>query len=208
MLRAILNKCWKQHPTKQQPYGHLPLITKTIKISGTRHAGHCWRSRDELVSDVRLWSPSHGQANAGRTARTNIEQLCGDTGYRPEDPPKQWTIGGGGERRSNISVLMAWHHDDDDSFCFMISESSVLNPFDLHHHHVVSPAWISLPLSRHFSLSFIASGRSSGLHPYPHRAAVCMFELVFLLLPGHVWGSIGVHHLWARPCFSSSVRHV
>ena len=34
-----------------------------------------------------------------------------------------------------------------------------------HHHHVVLVAWISLTLSRHFSLSFIASGRSSGLHP-------------------------------------------
>ena len=34
-----------------------------------------------------------------------------------------------------------------------------------HHHHVVLPAWISLTLSRHFSLSVIASGRSSGLHP-------------------------------------------
>ena len=43
---------------------------------------------------------------------------------------------------------------------------------------------------------------------YPHIAAVCMFELVILLLPGHMWGSIGVHHLWARPCFSSSVLHV
>ena len=31
MLRAILNKSWRQHPTKQQLYGHLPLITKTIK---------------------------------------------------------------------------------------------------------------------------------------------------------------------------------
>ena len=34
-----------------------------------------------------------------------------------------------------------------------------------HHHHVVLVARISLTLSRHFSLSFIASGRSSGLHP-------------------------------------------
>ena len=34
-----------------------------------------------------------------------------------------------------------------------------------HHHHVVPPARISLTISRHFSLSFIASGRSSGLHP-------------------------------------------
>ena len=35
--------------------------------------------------------------------------------------------------------------------------------------------------------------------PYPHIAAECMFELVILLLPGHMRGSIGVHHLWARP---------
>ena len=34
-----------------------------------------------------------------------------------------------------------------------------------HHHHVVLVARISLTLSRHFFLSFIASGRSSGLHP-------------------------------------------
>ena len=33
-----------------------------------------------------------------------------------------------------------------------------------HHHHVVSLARISLTLSRHFSLSFIASRRSPGLH--------------------------------------------
>ena len=47
-----------------------------------------------------------------------------------------------------------------------------------------------------------------GYTPYPHRAAVCRFELVALLLVGHVKGSIGVHHLWARPYFSSSVLHV
>ena len=34
-----------------------------------------------------------------------------------------------------------------------------------HHHQDVSPARISLTISRHFSLSFITSGRSSGLHP-------------------------------------------
>ena len=47
-----------------------------------------------------------------------------------------------------------------------------------------------------------------GYIPYPHIAAVCMFELVVLLLLGHMWGSIGVHLLWVRPCFSSSVLHV
>ena len=47
-----------------------------------------------------------------------------------------------------------------------------------------------------------------GYIPYPHRAAVYMFELAILLLLGHMWGSIGVHYLWANPCFSSSVLHV
>ena len=54
MLRAILNKSWWQHPTRHQLYGHLPPITKTIQVRRTRHAGHCWRSRDELRSDVLL----------------------------------------------------------------------------------------------------------------------------------------------------------
>ena len=34
-----------------------------------------------------------------------------------------------------------------------------------------------------------------------------MFVLVVLLLHGHVWGSIRVHHLWVRSCFSSSVSY-
>ena len=72
MLRAILNKSWRQHPTRHQLYGHLPPITKTIQVRRTRHAGHCWRSRDELIRDVLLWTPTHGRAKAGRPARTYI----------------------------------------------------------------------------------------------------------------------------------------
>ena len=73
MLRAILNKSWRQHPTRRQLYGHLPPITKTIQVKRARHAGHCWRSKDELVSDVLLWTPTYGQAKAGRPARTYIQ---------------------------------------------------------------------------------------------------------------------------------------
>ena len=54
----------------------------------TRHAGHCRRSRDELIRDVLLWTPTHGHANAGRPARTYIQQLCEDTGCCPEDLPR------------------------------------------------------------------------------------------------------------------------
>ena len=88
MLRAILNKSWRQHPTRQQLYGHLPPITKTIQVRRTRQAGHCWRSRDELISDVLLWTPAYGQAKAGRPARTYIQQLCKDTGCSPDDLPE------------------------------------------------------------------------------------------------------------------------
>ena len=85
MLQAILNKSRRQHPRKPQLYGHLPPIRKTIKVRQIRHAGHCWRSRDELISGVLLWTPTYGRAKAGWLARTYIQQLCEDTGCSPED---------------------------------------------------------------------------------------------------------------------------
>ena len=88
LLRAILNKSWRQHPTKQQLYDHLPPISKTIQIRRTRHARYCWRSKDELISDVLLWTPTYGRAKAGRPARTYIQQLCEDMGCSPEDLPE------------------------------------------------------------------------------------------------------------------------
>ena len=56
--------------------------------------------------------------------------------------------------------------------------------------------WPTLATSPYYSSPL------AGLQDYilcPHIAAVCKFELVVLLLLGHMWGSIGVHHLWARP---------
>ena len=88
MLRAILNKSWRQHPTMHQLYGHLPSFTKTIQVRRTRHAGHCWRSKDELIRDVLLWTPTYGRAKAWRPSRTYIQQLCEDTVCSPEDLPK------------------------------------------------------------------------------------------------------------------------
>ena len=108
MLRAILNKSWRQHPTKHQLYGHLPPITKIIQIRRTRHAGHCWRSRDELKSDALLWTPTYDQAKAGHTysSYVRIRDVALKTclGW--------WTIGRSGERGSGISVLVARHDDD------------------------------------------------------------------------------------------------
>ena len=105
MLRAILNTSWQQHPTRHQLYGHLPPITKTIQVRRTRHAGHCWRSRDELIRDVLLWIPTHGRAKAGRPARTYIQQLCEDTGCCPEDLP--WAMNDREEWRERVRDIRA-----------------------------------------------------------------------------------------------------
>ena len=88
MIRAILNKSRRQHPTIHQLYGHLPPITKTIQVRRTRHVGHCWRSRDALISWCTPMDPIYGRAKAGRPARTYIQQLCEDTGCSPEDLPE------------------------------------------------------------------------------------------------------------------------
>ena len=111
MLQAILNKSWRQHPTRHQLYGHLLPITKTIQFRRTRHAGHCWRSRDELISDVLLLSPTYGRAKAGRPARTyssymRIRDVALKTCQR------QWMKWR--ERVREVSVPVARHDDDDD----------------------------------------------------------------------------------------------
>ena len=113
MLRAILNKSRMQLPTKQQVYGHLPPITKTIQVRRTRHAGLCRRSRDELISDLLQWTPSQGRAKAARPTRTyNISVSIRAVALKT--CRKQWTIEKGDEKGSGRSVLMAWDDDDDD----------------------------------------------------------------------------------------------
>ena len=160
MLRAILNKSWQQHPTRHQLYGHLPPITKTIQVRRTRHAGHCWRSRDELIRDVLLWIPTHGRAKAGRPARTYIQQLCEDTGCCPEDLPRamndreEWR-----ERVRDIrAASMIWW------WWWYISSLSCATSMDF-------PDALSLSLSLSLlSLLSIASSRSS--RQYPFRTVV------------------------------------
>ena len=106
MLRAILNKPWRQHPTRHQLYGHLPPITKTIQVRRTRHAWHCWRSRDEFIRDVLLWTTTHGIHTFSSYLRIRDVVLKTYLG--------RWTIGRSEERGSGIYVLPARHDDDDD----------------------------------------------------------------------------------------------
>ena len=85
MLRAALNKSWKQHPTKEHLYGHLCPISKIIQIRQTRHAGRCWRSKDERIRVVLLWALIHLCASVGRSTSTYLQQLFTDRGCSLED---------------------------------------------------------------------------------------------------------------------------
>ena len=102
----------RQHPTKQQLDGHLPPIMKTVQVRRTRHEGHCWRSRDELISDVHLWIPSHGRAMARRPARNYIQQLSSYKGCISEDLPEAMDDREGWRER--VRDICAYGDDDDD----------------------------------------------------------------------------------------------
>ena len=106
MLRAILNKSWRQHLTKHQLYGHLPPIPTTILVRRTRYAGHCWRSRGELISDVLLWNLTYGRAKVGRPARTYLQHLGEDTGCSPEDLPEAREGQGYPSWRHDMMIMM------------------------------------------------------------------------------------------------------
>ena len=108
-----MNNSWRQHPIKEQLYGHRPTITKIIRLSGTRYVGHCWRNQDIL-----LWTPSHRRSKAGDPARTYIQQLRPIQDIALKTSWEQWTIETGGEKGSGRSVL-AVRHDDGDIYCIV-----------------------------------------------------------------------------------------
>ena len=95
-LTGITQECCEQYwtsPRDSTPQSSSYTATfhpswRLSKLDEPDHTGHCWRSRDELISDVLSWTPSHGCAKAGCPAKTYIQQLCANTGCSPEDLPK------------------------------------------------------------------------------------------------------------------------
>ena len=114
MQQAILNKSWKQHLTKQQLYSYLPSISKTIQVRQTRHVGHCWRSKDKLISDVLLWTPTHGHASVGWLERTYSHQLCAEQNVVWKTC-REWRMiemDGEGEREKSGKFMLSVQLDD------------------------------------------------------------------------------------------------
>ena len=107
MLRAILNKSWRQHPTRHQLYSHLPPITKTIQVRRTRHAGNCWRSKDELISDVLLWTQHMAKQKQDDQHEHTYSSYVRIQDVALKTCQKRLMIGRSVERGSGLSVLVA-----------------------------------------------------------------------------------------------------
>ena len=119
MLRAMLNKSCRQHPTRHQLYGHLPSITKTIQVRRIRHAGHCLRSRDELISDGSPHMAKQKQDDQLEHTNSSYVRIW-DVALKTCQ--RRWMIGRSGERGSGISVLVARHDDDHNVKAFFVRQ--------------------------------------------------------------------------------------
>ena len=88
VLHVVLNKSWKQHHTEQQLYGHSPPISQIIQDEQDMLA-HCWKSKDELISNFLLWNPTHRSTRVARPkSNAYICQHCENTRCRLEDLPR------------------------------------------------------------------------------------------------------------------------
>ena len=98
-------------------------------------------------------------------------------------------------KRRNIKFVQ-YNHVDYCPVTLGLKDFNTLLPYYVilssnhHHHHDMPPARISLTLSCHFSLLFIASGRSSGLHPVSSHSC-CMYLRADR--PVFAWSYAGVH---------------
>ena len=188
-LRAILNKSWRQHPTRRQLYGHLPPITKTIQVRRTRHAGHCWRSKDELVSDVLLWTLHMAKRKQDDQLEPTYSSYVKTQDVALKTCRRRWTIGRSGERWSGISVLAARHDDDDDDDIYIYIYICLLTcTYICFHPGRVEPAssWTSTASYHclYCSLKKILWDLIEGRVPSPTRKTPCLPQIFHRRIDG------------------------
>ena len=82
MLKAILNISWKEHPTNIRLYGNIPPLTRIIRLRRTRFSSHFYRSEEQIMKYLLLWTPNHGITKVGRPRTTYVKQLYDDTGLQ------------------------------------------------------------------------------------------------------------------------------
>ena len=83
LLMKVKNLNWRNHPNKALIYGELPPISTTLAQRRSMFAGHCFRAKDQVVSDVLLWRLP--QANRGARKLCYPDTICRDTNLTLEE---------------------------------------------------------------------------------------------------------------------------
>ena len=83
--------------------GYLPPITKTIKVRRTRLAIHCWRTKDELISDILLWTFHMNEQTQGDQIEPTFKSSMPIQDIALKTSLNGWTIETGSERGSGRS---------------------------------------------------------------------------------------------------------
>ena len=61
LLRRAQNLSWKDHHTLQDIYGTIPKLSERLAQCRSRFAGHCFRAKDEIISDLIMWKASNSR---------------------------------------------------------------------------------------------------------------------------------------------------
>ena len=70
----------RNSPKSDQYKLEIIIFNENKKPTRLQFIGHCWRKKDEVISDLLLWEPKHGARKRGRPALTYVDQLQNDTG--------------------------------------------------------------------------------------------------------------------------------
>ena len=100
MLRAIVNKSWRQHPHKVPLHNHLPPITKTIQVRRIHKAMYSY------------WPPHMAEQNR-TTSSNNTHSSVRIRDVAPEDLPEGMNDRREVAREGQGYHVLAARHDDD-----------------------------------------------------------------------------------------------
>ena len=81
MLRKIKNMSWKNHHTLAEIYGNIPKLSSSVAVKRARFAGHCFRAKEEVISDLIFWKKSESRK------LTFPEVVARDTGINKDELP-------------------------------------------------------------------------------------------------------------------------
>ena len=55
LLMRAQNLSWKRHPSISDIYGNLPRVSALVRSRRVQFAGHCYRTKNEVISSLPLW---------------------------------------------------------------------------------------------------------------------------------------------------------